>query len=128
MEFKFAKGIKYRSEKIVTDEDTASRYGSGMVPVFATPALVGLMENAAMMAVKDHLPEGTLTVGAGINIRHLKATPVGSKVWAEAELVRSEGRKLEFSITAWDEEGQIGSGTHNRFVVNRAEFMKKFEK
>lgn len=127
MEISAREGLKFIAEKIVNEDDTALKYGSGMMAVFATPALVGLMEKAAMMAVQKELPEGYLTVGTEINIRHFKATKKGRMVWAEAELIRSEGRKLHFYLSAWDEDGQIGSGTHNRYIVNEVEFMKKLD-
>jgi predicted thioesterase len=127
MEVTLKEGLQYVAEKVVTAEDTASKYGSGLVAVFATPAMVGLMENAAMNAVQPHLPQGCGTVGTAVCITHVRATPVGMKVWSAATLVRVEGRRLQFEVTARDEQGEIGRGTHERCVVDMVRFTKKIE-
>ena len=93
--------------------------------VFATPAMVALMENAAMLAVRDHLPEGSATVGTQISTSHLKASPLGASITASAELIEVDGRRLTFAVKAWDEKGTIGEGTHTRFVVDRERFLSK---
>src|SRR5512136_1241310 len=113
-------GLSGELEHVVSDEDTASRWGSGLVPVFSTPALVGLMESAAVSALVGHLSPGTTTVGGRIDVRHLAATPVGMRVLARAELVAVEGRKLVFKIQAWDEVEMIGEAEHQRFIVDEA--------
>jgi len=118
-------GAKFTSTQIVTKELTAAHYGSGLVEVFATPAMVGLMENAAMNAVLPFLPQGQNTVGTEICVKHIKATPLGMKVSSEAILTEIDGRRLTFSIKAWDEEGEIGNGTHTRFIINTEKFMAK---
>jgi fluoroacetyl-CoA thioesterase len=97
------------------------------VPVFSTPALVGLMESAAVKALTGHLPAGQTTVGGHIDVRHLAATPVGMRVRARAELTAVEGRKLVFKIQAWDEVELIGEADHERFVVELARFLGRVQ-
>lgn len=115
-------GLTGESTDLVTAENTAARWGSGMVAGFSTPALVALMENAAFEATRQQLPDGQTTVGVEINIKHLAATPIGMTVRAHAELTRVEGRKLFFSVEAWDTVEKIGEGTHTRYVVDLARF------
>jgi predicted thioesterase len=105
------------------ETDTASNWGSGGVHVFSTPALVGLMESAAVIALRGALPSGQTTVGGHIDVRHLAATPVGMKVRARAELTAVEGRRLTFKIQAWDEVELIGEAIHERFVIDEAKFV-----
>jgi len=97
-------GLFAELEHIVTDADAADRWGSGGLPVFSTPALVGLMESAAVEALKGRLPPGQTTVGGRIDVHHLAATPVGMTVRARAELVAVEGRRLAFKVRAWDDK------------------------
>ena len=120
-------GLAAELEHLVTDEDTASRWGSGLVPVFSTPALVGLMESTAVQALAGHLQPGQTTVGGHIDVRHLAATPVGMKVRARAELTAVEGRKLVFKIQAWDALELIGEADHDRFVIDEAKFLAKLQ-
>ena len=101
--------------------------GSGLVPVFATPYMIALMENAAVNAVQAHLEEGQGTVGTKLEVTHDAATPIGMKVWAEAELTAVEGKKLTFSVKAFDEAGPIGGGTHERFIITVDRFLAKAE-
>lgn len=117
--------LSLKKEKWVTEEDTASRYGSGLIPVLATPAMIGLMESTAQEALQPWLPEGYITLGTEINVRHKKATPVGMKVECVATLTAHEGKRFTFSIEARDEEGEIGTATHTRHMVNAATFMEK---
>ena len=121
------KGLRYESVATVGDGNTAVGMGSGDLPVFATPAMAALMENAAMMAVAGHLPAGATTVGTEIGVSHVKASPVGTRITASAELVEVDGRRLVFAVRAWDERGTIGEGSHTRFVVDRDRFMGKLE-
>ncbi|WP_296003454.1 thioesterase family protein [uncultured Alistipes sp.] len=118
-------GLSARSIATVTADNTAASMGSGDLPVFATPAMVALMENAAMQAVAGKLPEGATTVGAEMNVTHIKPSGLGAAVTATAVLTAVEGRKLTFNVGARDAEGMIGEGVHVRYVVDRARFMEK---
>jgi fluoroacetyl-CoA thioesterase len=118
-------GLIAELEHTVTTADTASNWGSGLVPVFSTPALVGLMESAAVKALTGHLSPGQTTVGAHIDVRHLAATPVGMQVRARAELTAVQGRKLVFKLQAWDELELIGEADHERFIVDEARFIER---
>lgn len=118
-------GLKNESTVVVSPSNTAATLGSGDMDVFATPAMVALMENAAMLAVAAHLPEGSATVGTQMNTSHIKASPLGATITASAELTEVEGRKLTFAVKAWDENGVIGEGVHTRFVVDRERFLSK---
>jgi fluoroacetyl-CoA thioesterase len=118
-------GLAAETETTVTEDNTAERLGSGSVPVFGTPALVGLMEGAAIKALEGHLPPGATSVGGRIDVSHLAPTPVGMRVRARAELIEVAGRRLAFQIEAWDEKKQIGEATHERFIVDRERFLAK---
>lgn len=118
-------GLKFESKTVVSSANTALTLGSGDMEVFATPAMVALMENAAMLAVKDSLPEGSATVGTQMNTSHIKASPLGATITASATLTAVEGRRLEFEVKAWDEKGVIGEGSHTRFIVDRERFLSK---
>jgi Predicted thioesterase len=116
-------GMSYSSEVVVSDANSAKHWGSGELDVFATPAMVALMENAAMNAVAPALEPGGDTVGTAVNINHTKATGLGDTVRATAVLKEVDGRKLVFEVRAADSKGEIGSGTHTRFVVDREKFL-----
>ena len=118
-------GLSYICTKRVEEHHLAANVGSGDLRVFATPAMMALMEEAAMLAVASHLPEGSTTVGGYIASSHLKPTAHGRTVKATAELVAVEGRKLKFAVKACDEEGLIGEGEHLRFIVEREKFMAR---
>jgi len=111
------------SQKIVSEEDTASKFGSGLVRVFSTPAMIALMERTAMESVNDYFPGGFGTVGIALNIKHIKASPVGARISCTSKLIKLDGKKLTFEVEARDDDGIIGSGTHTRFIVNLQEFM-----
>lgn len=119
------KGLSAQSRTTVTNENTAAVMGSGDLPVFATPAMVALLENAAMNAVAGALPEGATTVGAEMNVTHIKPSGLGAEITASAVLTEVEGRKLTFNVGARDECGMIGEGVHIRYVVDREKFMAK---
>ena len=112
-------GLKHTSELVVTEGVTAAVVGSGDMPVLATPMMMALMENAAMLAVKDELPEGSTTVGGHIESSHLKPSKIGDKVSATAEVTKVDGRKIEFKVSAYSGDTLLGEGTHLRFVVDR---------
>ncbi|MBP3332326.1 MAG: thioesterase family protein [Tidjanibacter sp.] len=120
-------GLTASSVEQVTENKCAVNVGSGDLMVYATPSMAALMENAAMKAVAEALPEGSTTVGSLISTSHMKPTPVGATVTATAELVQVEGRKLVFKIFAEDQNGPIGEGEHVRFVVDRERFMAKLK-
>lgn len=118
-------GLKGRAETVVTPDNTAQAAGSGLVPVFATPHMIALMEHAAVNAVQAALAADEGTVGIRLDVTHDAATPVGLKVWAEAELTAVEGRKLTFAVAAYDEREQIGGGTHERFIIKPEKFLAR---
>ena len=118
-------GLSYESSAVVAENNTAVALGSGDMAVFATPAMVALMENAAMLAVRDSLPEGSTTVGVEMQTSHIKASALGANVKASATLVEVDGCRLTFDVKAWDEKGTIGEGRHVRFVVDRERFLSK---
>lgn len=118
-------GLTYTSTMTVSHDNTALAMGSGDMRVLATPAMMALMENAAMMAVKAYLPEGATTVGGNIEAAHLCPSPVGAQVSATATLVKIEGRKLYFEISARQGDILIGKGSHLRFIVDRQKFLSK---
>ncbi|MCQ2204507.1 MAG: thioesterase family protein [Bacteroidales bacterium] len=120
-------GNKYTTELFVTAELSAEKMGSGDMPVLATPAMVAMMENAAMKCVADDLDDGQTTVGIMMNTTHVKPSPVGVKVYATAELIAIDGRKLSFNITAYQGQDIIGEATHDRFVVNKEKFLAKLQ-
>lgn len=103
----------------------ATTMGSGSVAVYATPAMVALMEAAAVDALASVLPEGQSSVGIALDIRHLAATPPGQQVRARAEVIEVEGAKIKFQVQAWDEHELIGDGTHTRYVIDIARFLRR---
>lgn len=120
-------GLINAREITVTPADTANRFGSGLIEVYATPAMITLMENTSQECVQALLPAGSITLGTLVNIQHLKATPVGMKVRCESVLRKIDGKKLLFEVNAWDEQGLIGTGTHGRHIVDREKFISKLK-
>lgn len=118
-------GIKGTQKVEVSETNSALAMGSGTLKVFATPAMIALMEETAWKSVAPHLEEGSGTVGTALNIRHTAATPLGMTVTCESELTAVEGRKLTFRVVARDEAGVIGEGEHERFIVNNEKFQAK---
>lgn len=122
------KGLTHTSTLVVKHENLAVALGSGDLEVLATPAMMALMENAAMLAVKDVLPDGSTTVGSQISSTHLKPTAEGKTVTATAILTEVDGRKLTFKVSASDENGVIGEGSHVRYIVDADRFMAKVKR
>lgn len=118
-------GLLAKVEKTVEYKDTAKAVASGLAEVFATPSMIALMENAAYLAVQEELEEGQSTVGISINVKHLAATPMDMKVWAEAKLTEVDRKKLTFEIEAYDEKELIGTAVHERFIIDEAKFISK---
>jgi fluoroacetyl-CoA thioesterase len=110
---------------VVDDASTAAAVGSGLVPGLSTPTMVGLMEGAAVAAIDRQLEPGVSTVGSRIDVEHLAPTPVGMRVVAEATLESVEGRRLTFAVRASDEVGEIGRGTHVRYLIDLASFAER---
>ena len=123
----FVPGMTGKAETTVVHENTAAAVGSGLVPVFSTPMMIALMENAAVNALSPAMEEGLGTVGTRLEVSHDAATPIGMKVWADATLTAVEGKKFTFSITAFDEAGPIGTATHERFLITVDRFLAKAE-
>ena len=122
------KGIKGTLESIVTKENTAKVMGSGELDVYATPAMIALMEETAYKSVASELDAGSGSVGTLMNVKHVAASPVGMKITCQSELESVEGRKLTFKVEAYDEAGLIGEGTHERFIIVNSKFQEKADK
>ncbi len=118
-------GIKGICNAVVGEKDTANAHGSGLIDVFATPAMVALMEKAAHTSVQEFLAQNEVSVGSELQIKHIKATGPGKKVWAESLLTKIEGKKLYYEVSAFDEAGLIGKGHHIRYIVDVENFMSK---
>jgi predicted thioesterase len=118
-------GEELSVEVTVTENDTAKAFGSGCIDVYATPKMVGLMENAALTLAQAGLDEGFSTVGTKVEVKHLAATPVGMKVRAKAKLIEIDRRRLVFEVEAYDDVEIIGEGTHERFIVDIEKFLDK---
>ena len=119
------KGIKFSIERKVTEYMTARVMGSGTLDVFATPSMIALIEETAWRSVAPQLESGMATVGTLLNVAHVAPTPVGMTVKCETELTEVDGRRLVFSVKVSDECGEIGRGTHERFIINEEKFQKK---
>lgn len=118
-------GIKNVKEVMVSEANSAKTMGSGTLDVFATPAMIALMEGCSFESVADQLEEGSGTVGISLDVKHVAATPLGMKVRCESELVKVDGRILTFEVKAYDEKGLIGEGTHERCIVYNEKFQNK---
>ena len=120
-------GTKCQLEQTVTEDLTATAVGSGALPVFGTPFMAAMMENAAMTCLQNFLEEGQGSVGTHLEISHDAPTPIGMNVWAEAEItaVSENGKMVDFTVKAWDKKGPIGSGTHTRAIIKNDKFLAK---
>lgn len=118
-------GIAGKQEIVVTKELTAEVIGSGLLPVYATPSMIALMENTASKSVEEFLEEGQGTVGTSLNIKHLSATAVGKAVTCESKLIEVDRKRLVFEVKAFDEAGLIGEGIHERFIIDNKKFMER---
>ncbi len=121
-------GIRLTTTKIVSENDTAKVYGSGLHDVLSTPAMVAFMEQTAMKAVEACLNEGEGTVGTEINIKHLKATRVGKSITCTTILKEVNVKRLLFHVEASDDSGKIGEGLHERFIIENDKFLEKIKK
>ena len=118
-------GVSGRADMEVSFDRTAASVGSGALRVFGTPWMIAMMENAACNALAPYYEEGQSSVGTRLDISHDAATPEGMKVWAEAEITEIDRRRIVFKVTAFDEAGQIGTGTHERFLIDTDRFITK---
>lgn len=118
-------GIKNEKSIVVTDEVTASKVGSGLLPVYATPSMIALMEGTCAESVQPYLAEGEGTVGVAVDIKHIAATPVGMTVRCESLLKEVNGKKLVFEVNVYDEKGLVGTGIHKRAIINNEAFMAR---
>ena len=120
-------GTKCILEQVVSEELTAAAVGSGLLPVFGTPFMIGMMENAAQTVLGNFLEEGQGSVGTHLDVNHTAPTPIGMKVSVEAEItnVSENGKIIDFKLTAWDEKGPIGQGMHTRAIINSERFLAK---
>lgn len=121
-------GLKGRAEAVVSDQNTAQAACSGALPVFGTPFMCALMEEASWKSIAPYLEKGQSTVGTKLDISHDSATPVGMKVWAESEITEVDGKRLVLKVAAYDEKGLIGQGTHERFIITDERFLAKTAK
>lgn len=120
------KGLKGEQQETVSEHSTARHYGSGNVDVYATPAMIALMETTALKSIAVYLPEGMTSVGTEVNIKHLRASAVGHHLRCESRVIEVQGRKIVFDVSVWDDELLVGHGTHTRVVVDSQKFMSQF--
>ena len=112
----------------VSSEETARKMGSGAVEVYATPAMIALMEAAALSAIDPHLADGQVTVGVEVAVKHISATPVGEGISAMAEITKIEGKRVHLEVRAWDERELIGIGNHVRYIIEAADFEQRLKR
>lgn len=120
-------GMKAEQEFVVQEQHSAGHVGSGSLRVLATPSMIGFMERVARDLMEANLPEGSSSVGAHVDVRHLAATPIGSRLRAACEIIEIEGRRVDFLVEAWDEVEKVGEGRHTRYVIDIARFLKRLE-
>lgn len=127
MELNIPLNLCNEEKEIVNANNVATVVGSGSVEVFATPAMIALMEKTANNSLRNHLPEGCVTVGVEINTKHLKASAIGKEIVCKSELIKVDGRKLFFNISAYEGEDMIGQATHTRVIVNKEKFLNNLK-
>ena len=125
MEYDMLKGLCHSETLVVEHKDTAAVYGSGALEVFATPAMIALMEKTCLEAVASKIGEGNTTVGIAVNIKHLKASPIGSLIRCDSKLIEVDRKRLVFEVRCFEGDTLVGEGIHERFVVDSAKFMAK---
>lgn len=118
-------GIIGRADTIVNENNTAAAAGSGDLMVFSTPSMIALMEKASHDSIAPYLEDGQGSVGTHLDVKHLAATPIGKNVYAVSEVTFTDGKKVSFNVSAYDETGLIGEGTHQRAIITKDRFMKK---
>ncbi len=124
---KITLGLSEEQEFVVQEEHTAGHVGSGSLRVLATPSLIGFMERVARDLMERNLPEGYSSVGVWVDVHHLAATPVGAKVRVSCQVIAVDGRKVDFSVQAWDEVEKIGEGRHQRVVIDVGRFLQRLQ-
>jgi predicted thioesterase len=127
MELNLPVGVKHSLEMVVGTGESARHFGSGLVDVYATPALVAFLEKTSLESILSYLPEGYTSVGSEIQLKHLKASSLGSNIRSDSYLKKIEGKKVFFEWHAWDEKGLIGIGTHTRVIIREREFMERLK-
>ena len=125
MEYDLLKGLCHSETLVVEHKDTAAVYGSGALEVFATPAMIALMEKTCLESVASKVGEGNTTVGIAVNIKHLKASPIGSTIRCDCKLIEVDRKRLVFDVRCFEGDTLIGEGIHERFVVDSEKFMAK---
>ncbi len=128
MDFNLKIGLSKEMKEAVTEENIAGKFGSGSIDVYATPAMIGLMEKVSLNMIQPLLPEGFTTVGVSVNVKHCAATPIGLGVRAKSELIEIDGRRLTFRVEAYDDVEKIGEGSHERVIIKLDKFMEKNSK
>jgi predicted thioesterase len=118
-------GIQHQEREKVSIDKSAAKVGSGLLEVYSTPAMIALMEKTAYLSIQPYLNEGEGSVGAEVNIRHVRPTPIGREVRCLSEVTAIEGRRIEFHVEAFDEKGKIGEGFHARYIIDNQMFMQK---
>lgn len=120
-------GLVGEASEVVTEQNTAARWGSGLVAAYATPAMIALMESASVTAIRENLEEGETSVGIEVNVKHLAPTPIGMRVRSRAELLAVDGHRVMFTVEAWDEKEKVGEGTHVRVIIDAARFAERLK-
>lgn len=127
MNFNINTGVRGNQTRIVKNSDTAKQFGSGLAEVYATPAMIALMEKTAFASIEPLLPKGFSSVGIDINVQHLKASLPGATIICKSEIINIDKKRIYFEISAYDNKEQIGKAKHTRYIINSAEFMSNLQ-